>query len=485
MKARFKRWNLIPVTAFALLLTVPALLAVRDAGWACDHLDRFVPARLEAGGLKPSELWLIPIPATVLLAVAPADIPAPTKEGRALRDALVREAEQPGKLAWKPMLLYLAELHGRSVLPAVAHFPHPYESIGPGYQDGRVFGHIDLAHIRLDTVRARPEHVREQTRNELAGQQKDGLVPGIIQFDRAVKATWKPDKGFPPFWPAAVDAYIEASGDKDFLKECLDALRKQIGWFEAKRTAPGGGFYYLDIFGRPWESGVDEGVRYDDRPPAVAACVDACAHVYMLYDTAARWSRTTGQPHAVWEEKANGLRQFIQQELWDPGTGFFSDSWTVRRPDRRHLTFEGMWPVVVGAATAEQAKRVIDDHLLNPKEFFAPHPITTVARSDPKFELRMWRGPTWNCMTYWAARGCLRYDRPDAAKKLLEAALDATATQFERTKTIWEFYHPQLGDQKTLQRKKTGRRVPCEDYLGHNPLFAMVDLWRKCDKALP
>jgi hypothetical protein len=139
-----------------------------------------------------------------------------------------------------------------------------------------------------------------------------------------------------------------------------------------------------------------------------------------------------------------------------------------------------MWPVVVGAATSEQARRVIDEHLLNPKEFFAPHPISTVALSDPKFELRMWRGPTWNCMTYWAARGCQRYDRDDGARKLLEAALDATAKQFERTGTIWEFYHPLLGDPETLVRKPSARQTPWPNYLGHNPLFAMADLWRKC-----
>jgi neutral trehalase len=199
-----------------------------------------------------------------------------------------------------------------------------------------------------------------------------------------------------------------------------------------------------------------------------------------MYDHAARWSRKLGQPPGVWEEKADSLRQFIQSELWDPASGFFYDRWCVREPERRHLAFEGMWPMVTGAATKEQAVRVIDEHLLNPKEFFAPHPISTVSLSDPKFELRMWRGPAWNCMTYWASRGCLRYGRADAARRLLEAALDATATQFERTGTIWEFYHPTLGDEESLFRKPTGRRTPCRDYLGHNPLFAMADLWRKC-----
>lgn len=416
--------------------------------------------------------------ALALAATALAAAPAPAPEGAILREALRREAGQPMKETWRPMLHFLADLHGRSVLPATAHFPHPYQSIGPGYQDGRVFGHIDLTHERLDTVRAWPEHARNQIRNELAGQQPDGLIPGIINFDAQGKPSWKDFKGFPPIWVVSVEAYVDASGDEGFLSECLAALERQIGWFEAKRRLPSGGFYYLDLVQKTWESGMDEGIRYDERPAAPAAAVDACAHLYSLYEHAARWSRRLGRPAVPWAGKAEALQRFIRTRLWDGRLGFFFDEW-ILAGERRPLAFEGMWPVVVGAATPEQARRVIHDHLLNPREFLAPHPITTVAQQDPKFELRMWRGPVWNCMTYWAARGCLRYGEAEAARRLLEAALDATALQFERTGTIWEFYHPQLGDPLSLRRKATGRNQPCRDYLGHNPLFAMTDLWRQ------
>lgn len=430
--------------------------------------------------------WLA---AVACLAVARAS-DFPTKEGASLHDALVREVSQPVKPTWRPMLLYLAGLHGQSVLPPVGFFKYPYESLGPGYMGGRVFGHWDLTHERLDTVRASPEHVRNQIRNELAGQQADGLIPGLVSFgvtglpgavtiNATSQPTWKSFKGFPPLWVLAVDAYVEQTSDTSVLGECLDAVRKQIGWFEAKRSVPEGGFYYLDVTTNTWESGVDEGIRFDERPASPGACVDASAHVYLLYDHAARWSRQLRQPAAEWEAKADALRAFIQKELWDPATGFFYDRWTVRRPESRHLAFEGMWPVVVGAATPEQAQRVIAEHLLNPQEFFTPHPIATVALSDPKFELRMWRGPVWNCMTYWAARGCVRYGRNDAARQLLEKALDATAVEFGQSGTLWEFYHPTLGDQALLRRKPSGRNVPCRDYVGHNPLFAMADLWRQ------
>jgi len=401
------------------------------------------------------------------------------KLGAPLRDALLREAELPVQPAWRPMLRFLAELHGRSVFPPIAHFKYPFESIGPGYQGGMVFGHIDLTHIRLDVVRAAPEHARNQLRNEIAGQQEDGLIPGIIQFNAAGKPSWKNFKGFPPLWVVSADAYVEVSGDTAFLGECLAALEKQIGWFETKRAVVGGGFYYLDQKENTWESGMDEGIRYDERPATRAAAVDACAHLYLLYEHAARWSERLRRPAAAWGARAAALRSFIQQRLWDEKSGFFYDAWLMDSPGARHLAFEGMWPVVVGAATEAQAKRVIEEHLLNPREFFAPHPIATVALSDPKFELRMWRGPAWNCMTYWAARGCVRYGRKEAARRLIEAALDDTAKQFERTGTVWEFYHPLGGEPETLKRKPA-RNQPCRDYLGHNPLFAMAELWRRC-----
>ena len=58
------------------------------------------------------------------------------------------------------------------------------------------------------------------------------------------------------------------------------------------------------------------------------------------------------------------------------------------------------------------------------------------------------------------------------------ARLDASAAQFERTGTIWEFYDPHGGHPEALQRKPhTPFNAPCRDYLGHNPLIAMARLY--------
>ncbi|MFH0964412.1 MAG: trehalase family glycosidase [Planctomycetota bacterium] len=390
---------------------------------------------------------------------------------------LKKAARSLGAARWRGMLGYTAELHARSVLAAQPPFRRPWEEIGPGYVNSPAFGHWDIVHEAMDCLAHEPEHAADQIRNLLAFQGEDGFLPGLIVL-RGGKAHWNPEITHPPVWPFAVQELADLYRDDRLLRECLEPLKRQIRWFERKRAAVGGGFYYEDVVSRRWESGVDEGVRFDQPVEETPACVDATAHLYACYEIAAKWATALGEEASEFSRKADELGRFIREKLFDAETGFFHDSWAVGRPVRRALAFEGMWPMVVGAASPEQAQRVIDENLLRPDRFLTEHPISTVAVSDPRFELRMWRGPAWNSMTFWTARGCARYDRADAARVLLERALDASAASYERTGTIWEFYHPRGGQELDLARKPhTKYNTPCRNYLGHNPLIAMARLW--------
>jgi hypothetical protein len=389
-----------------------------------------------------------------------------------------------GKSSWRPMLSYVAGLHAQSVHPPREPFPYPWEEIGPGYCYGPAFGHWDVVHQILDVQNVYLTHAKRQLLNLFAVQDADGFLPGVVWM-REAEPRWGDETTHPPVWPFALESCVEQSDDPTLLSTGFDALTRQIEWFEANRRAEPGGFYYRDILTRNWESGVDEGVRFDDVQQGPFACVDATAHVYGLYAHGAVWAERLGRPADPFRERADALKTFMQTRLYAEDDGFFYDVWAADDPGQRRAALEGMWPVVVGAATREQAERVIDEHLLNPDRFFTAHPVSTVGINDSHFELRMWRGPTWNSMTYWAARGCMAYDRPDAARQLLERALDASAAQFKRTHTIWEFYHPRGGEPEILARKPhTDYNQPCKDYLGHNPLFAMTRLWEQAGEAL-
>lgn len=404
-------------------------------------------------------------------------------------ETLEKEVSQLGKKEWRPMLQYVADLHKKSTHPAAYPFDYEWEEIGPGYVYGPAFGHWDIVHQIIDVLPSFPTHALHQLLNDVKNQEPSGLLPGSIWMPGGEpvpgwptprkKVEWiKKDAGHPPLWVIGVQDYVNLTRNTDILKKFYPHLVRQITWFENARKADSEGFYYNDILIKKWESGVDQGVRFDEVGMGKWACIDATSHVYLLYKTASRWSIALGFDSSFFKRRQNELETFIRKDLYNRNDGMFYDIWAMKDSTLRHTVFESMWPLVVGAATKEQADRYIDSYLLNPEVFFTEHPIATVGIKDPKFELRMWRGPAWNSMTYWAARGCLLYERQDAARKLLEKALDATAKQFEKTGTIWEFYDPFGGAPQQLQRKPhTQFNSPCRDYLGHNPLIAMARLY--------
>ncbi len=404
--------------------------------------------------------------------------------------ALNNEASQLGKKAWQPMLQYVANLHQKSTHPATYPFEYEWEEIGPGYVYGPAFGHWDVVHQIIDVMPAYPTHALHQLYNNVKNQESSGLLPGSIWMVGGAdvpnmkvkrdKVDWnKKDAGHPPVWVFAVQGYIDQTENKEVLDAFYSALVRQNTWFENARKAEGEGFFYNDILLKKGESGIGQGIRFDMDEMGPWACVDATSHVYLLYKTANRWPKELGLDNAFFEKREIEPENFIQDSLFSNKDGMFYDIWAIKDSSLKQTALENMWPMVVGAATEGQANRFIDEYLLNPKVFFTEHPPASVGVNDPKFELRMWRGPVWNSMGYWAARGCLNYSRKDAAAKILEKALDNTAKVFNKTGTIWEFYHPLGGSPKELGRKPhTNYNVPCKDYLGHNPIIAMARMYK-------
>ncbi len=398
-------------------------------------------------------------------------------------DCLEDEAAQCCRREWRPLLTYVARLHGRSTHAPRYPLRYPWEEIGPGYRFAPAFGHWDIVLAALDSIIAEPEHARNQIRNLLSLQLNSGLIGGTVWMSQHA-----PDTNlynFPPVWVHAVEEFCNIHHDYRFAAECLEYLERQTLWFERKRRAKNGGFRYTDLAAETFESGIDEGARFIGDFDADSAFIDASCQMLWLYDTAAAWKTRLGMDAASESAKAVELRQWIQNNLYNDRTGFFHDEWHIADPEAGGWGFDGIWALVTGAASPDQAARVIDENLLNVDRFLTVHPLPSVKVGDPLFELRMWRGPTWNSMTYFAAHGCVRYGRPDAAAVLLERAMDGTLRQFERTGKIWEFYDPFGGPAETLERKPENAPGfgPSPDYLGHNPLLAMARLWQQCVKA--
>ena len=98
----------------------------------------------------------------------------------------------------------------------------------------------------------------------------------------------------------------------------------------------------MDVKEKAWESGMDEGIRHDQRPTEPSAAMDASAQVFILYEHAARGSRALGKWHAEWGAKARALQQIMRtlplrmsvvlsgRPLAQPSGREDSLAWTVR-----------------------------------------------------------------------------------------------------------------------------------------------------------
>ena len=394
-------------------------------------------------------------------------------------DALLEEAENPEFRPWHTVLHHLALLHENSIYEIeTCPAPYPLETLGPGYYFAPAFGHWDLIFALLDSCPVMPEHTLRQLKNMLSFQQSDGFLPGAIFFRSNGEETVIPHwySGFPPIWPLAADEYDRITGSNVAAKLCLDPLIRQIHWYEQNRVADGFGFYYQDMVEpKSWESGVDESIRCEVvQERGKFPCIDATCHLRLLYDAAARWSAQLGRDAAEFIQKREELDSIVQTHFYAEETGFFHDAFLLER-DFKYRTLNGVWALTCGAASPEQAHRVIEESLLNPERFFTEHPLPFVAVNEPFFELKMWRGASWNSLTYMAVLGCLRFGRKDAAVKIAERALHWSQVYYNKTGAVWEFYHPQAkSSPSAMARKRAPWLLPCREYLGHNPLFALA-----------
>jgi len=140
------------------------------------------------------------------------------------------------------------------------------------------------------------------------------------------------------------------------------------------------------------------------------------------------------------------VRAALETKCWDEKAGAFWDLAGWKEEPAKVLTFSSLFPLILDDLDPPKAKRLIDDHLLNEREFWLPYPVPSVAATEPSFDPKWrtdttWRGPTWvnvNWYLYWGLRA---HGRNDVASELVERTVRMMASS-----GIREFYDPLTGE---------------------------------------
>ena len=236
----------------------------------------------------------------------------------------------------------------------------------------------------------------------LGNMTSDGMIPNVTD-----------DHSQPQVGSLCVEKIYERYRDKEFLSEVYPYLMRWNAWYYKNRmrqdgymswgTACGG-----DLFGAKCESGMDNSPIFDDAACDVKTglCMQADVGLMGLYindcRTLIRLARILGRDGDILRLTACKERaEAALMRLWNEEDGIFENLNLVTGKFVRRLTPMNFFALYSERITEKQKRRIIEEHLLNPMEFWGEYVLPSVSRRDHAFsEQHYWRGRIWAPLNY-------------------------------------------------------------------------------------
>jgi mannosylglycerate hydrolase MGH1-like protein len=310
-----------------------------------------------------------------------------------------------------------------------------------------------------------PTRSRAELESLLAAQREDGFIGHTIFWHRPV-SVWR--RGFynvrersaamtetiqPPLlaW-----AWRIAVGDP-----AVDPrIAAQADWLAANRDLDGDGLLWIV---QPDESGLDSSPKFDPvwgrRAHGLLGFPFLVRHNRKL-DWNARAVLAAGGPvlcevvvNVLWCLSLLALGRpsitpAIVERLFDERRGMFVDEAKPSGLRPAIETWGALAPLALPDLPDHIGRRLVEEHLLDPRRFWLDLPPPSVAATEPSFEpgagrgllRRYWRGPTWVNAAWLVWLGLVRLGYDEPAHELAARLRGAVEREGLR-----EYYHPYSG----------------------------------------
>jgi hypothetical protein len=222
-------------------------------------------------------------------------------------------------------------------------------------------------------------------------------------------------------------------------------LARTIGFWENARQTPDGLFVWFNGD----ESGVDNNPAVSWEPAEVSESVDLVCYLVREYRAMALLAHALEKPddEATYGKKADALARLLNEKMWsEPDAMYFNID---RRTGQmvKILTWTGFVPLWAELAPPDRAKAMIERHLLNPKEFWGPCGLRTLAATERAYNPKSgyWRGPTWVISSYFLTHGLVKYGYPERAIEEATRVTRLLVDDLDATGGMNENYNPDTG----------------------------------------
>jgi len=300
----------------------------------------------------------------------------------------------------------------------------------------------------------------EMLREETAA----GFVPN---YARA--GNWKSsDRSEPPVGAITVLGLYERFHDRWFIEDAFGPLLKWNRWWAEHRDIHGYLAWGSDGKNQPenlddasrgtwqgaiFESGLDNSPMYDGAfyNPQSHLVEYADVGLMSLYiadcDALAKIASALGKAAETKElqDRAGRYRAKLAT-MWDDNAGIFLNKDLHTGNSNTRLSPTNFYPMLAKAATPEQAKTMIEKHLLNKDEFWGEWVIPSIERNDPAFkDQNYWRGRIWGPMNFLVYLGLLNYDDSAVRKEFADKSYALFLKEWKENGHVHENYNAITG----------------------------------------
>jgi neutral trehalase len=132
--------------------------------------------------------------------------------------------------------------------------------------------------------------------------------------------------------------------------------------------------------------------------------------------------------------------------LWDEKSGIYLNRRTDTGEASSRLSPTNFYPLIAKAPTAEQARRMMQEHYFNPREFYGEWVMPSIARNVPGYaDQNYWRGRIWGPMNFLVYLGMRNYEVQDARADLVERSARLLMKSWQSDRAIYENYNANTG----------------------------------------
>jgi len=301
----------------------------------------------------------------------------------------------------------------------------------------------------------------------------DGWTPIMIE----------PERIAPPWDPSDVDGHqtnshkpclaqhaqfvLDNSSDRSWFEGRFGDLERYLSFYTEKSYHEPTGLYF-------WQD--DTAIGIDNEPctfyrPHKSTCsiylnclmymeFSAAAHIAEIFDL--------NDKKAKYLSLASKLKKAINDNCWDERDGFYYSvdinllpitSNFLHSGAPRHWScliqridvwtgFLAMWS---GIASMEQAERMVKEHYLNEKTFYAPYGIRSLSKLEKMYAVKVsgnpscWLGPIWGISNYMLFVALDKYGYKDLAAEMCEKTIEMLGLDIAHNGAMHEYFDPETG----------------------------------------